>query len=277
MTGWSPGDRVFVSHHIPCNTCRWCLRGCHTACESSTPRTTTREASPCTSGSPPERGRGVFLLPEEMSLAAGVMIEPLACVIRDSASPASSPASRCWSWGAASRASSTSCCRALGAGRILATDVHNYRCEAALRFGAEPSRTPGRTCRTGPPAERRLPADTVIVCAGAPSAFEQALRCVDRGGVVLCFATTEPDLPVALPLNDSGGTRSGSCPPTGTAPWTPGRHRPHPPGRVRGGDEHPPAAARGNPERLPPRLRGRSVPESPHRTPSLKPAAIVPS
>jgi len=28
------GDRVFVSHHVPCNTCRYCLNGNHTACET---------------------------------------------------------------------------------------------------------------------------------------------------------------------------------------------------------------------------------------------------
>ena len=28
------GDRVFVSHHVPCNTCRYCLSGHHTACET---------------------------------------------------------------------------------------------------------------------------------------------------------------------------------------------------------------------------------------------------
>ena len=28
------GDRVFVSHHVPCNTCRYCLSGNHTACET---------------------------------------------------------------------------------------------------------------------------------------------------------------------------------------------------------------------------------------------------
>src|SRR5512136_3189215 len=28
------GQKVFVSHHIPCNTCRYCLSGNHTACET---------------------------------------------------------------------------------------------------------------------------------------------------------------------------------------------------------------------------------------------------
>ena len=28
------GDRVFVSHHVPCNSCRYCLNGNHTVCET---------------------------------------------------------------------------------------------------------------------------------------------------------------------------------------------------------------------------------------------------
>ncbi len=34
LEGYKIGDRVFVSHHVPCNTCRYCLRGYHTACET---------------------------------------------------------------------------------------------------------------------------------------------------------------------------------------------------------------------------------------------------
>src|SRR3989338_651698 len=28
------GQRVFVSHHVPCNKCKYCLEGNHTACET---------------------------------------------------------------------------------------------------------------------------------------------------------------------------------------------------------------------------------------------------
>jgi L-iditol 2-dehydrogenase len=28
------GDRVFVSHHVPCNTCHYCLNGNHTVCDT---------------------------------------------------------------------------------------------------------------------------------------------------------------------------------------------------------------------------------------------------
>jgi L-iditol 2-dehydrogenase len=46
------------------------------------------------------------------------------------------------------------------------------------------------------------PADLVIVCTGALSAFKQALASVDRGGTILCFATTDPGVELSIPLND---------------------------------------------------------------------------
>ena len=30
VTKYKVGDRVFVSHHVPCNTCHYCLSGHHT-------------------------------------------------------------------------------------------------------------------------------------------------------------------------------------------------------------------------------------------------------
>jgi len=34
VSRYKKGDRVFVSHHVPCNTCRYCLSGHHTACHT---------------------------------------------------------------------------------------------------------------------------------------------------------------------------------------------------------------------------------------------------
>src|SRR3989338_7837348 len=34
VKNYKAGDRVFVSHHVPCNTCRYCSAGNHTACET---------------------------------------------------------------------------------------------------------------------------------------------------------------------------------------------------------------------------------------------------
>jgi L-iditol 2-dehydrogenase len=93
--------------------------------------------------------------------------------------------------------------RGLGAGRIIATDISQYRLDAAQRFGADitihasediPARL--RDVNSG-----RL-ADTVIACTGAISAIEHALRSVDRGGTVLLFAPTDPGVTIPLSIND---------------------------------------------------------------------------
>ena len=34
VKGYQTGERVFVSHHVPCNTCYYCLNGNHTVCET---------------------------------------------------------------------------------------------------------------------------------------------------------------------------------------------------------------------------------------------------
>jgi L-iditol 2-dehydrogenase len=31
VTNFKPGDRIVASHHVPCNTCFYCLTGHHTA------------------------------------------------------------------------------------------------------------------------------------------------------------------------------------------------------------------------------------------------------
>jgi L-iditol 2-dehydrogenase len=77
------GDRVFVSHHVPCNTCQYCLNGFHTLCD--TLRSTNFDPGGFAEYiRVPEINvdRGIFLLPEEISYEEGVFIEPLACVLR---------------------------------------------------------------------------------------------------------------------------------------------------------------------------------------------------
>ena len=34
VEGFAVGDRVVTTHHVPCNTCRYCLAGNHTVCET---------------------------------------------------------------------------------------------------------------------------------------------------------------------------------------------------------------------------------------------------
>lgn len=41
---YKEGDRVSAAHHVPCNTCHYCLSGHHTVCDTLRKRTSTLAA-----------------------------------------------------------------------------------------------------------------------------------------------------------------------------------------------------------------------------------------
>ena len=83
VEGWDVGDRIFVTHHVPCNTCRYCLAGHHTACD-------TLHHTNFNPGGFAEYirvpainvDRGMFHLADDVSYDEGTFIEPLGCVMR---------------------------------------------------------------------------------------------------------------------------------------------------------------------------------------------------
>lgn len=199
------GDRVFVSHHVPCNACWYCLNGNHTVCE--TLHTTNFDP-----GGFSEFVRvpainvdcGTFLLPEDVSFEEGAFVEPLACVIRGQRLAGFRAGQTVLIIGSGiSGLLHSLLAQATGAGRIIMTDISAYRLDMARRLGANAVIDAGEDV----PARVRenndgRPADQVVVCTGAKSAFKQALRSVDRGGTVLCFATTDPGVELPIPLNE---------------------------------------------------------------------------
>lgn len=202
---YKKGDRVFVSHHVPCNACRYCLNGHHTACETlHTTNYFPGGFSEYIRVPPLNVDRGVFLLPEEISFEEGTFIEPLGCVIRGQRIAELEPGQSVLILGSGiSGLLHLLLARASLAGRIITTDVNNYRLEAARRLGADAvidarEDVPRRLRQSN---NNRL-ADLVIVCTGALPAFRQALESVDRGGTVLFFAPTEPDASLRVPVNE---------------------------------------------------------------------------
>jgi L-iditol 2-dehydrogenase len=146
----------------------------------------------------------VFLLPDEVSFEDGVFIEPLACVVRGQRVANLQPGQSVLILGSGiSGILHLLLARSLGAGRIIATDISEYRLSSAKEFGADAA----IHAKEDIPAQVRefnkgRLVDLVIVCAGASSAFAQAMSSVDRGGTVLCFATTEPGVDLAVPINE---------------------------------------------------------------------------
>lgn len=199
------GDRVFVSHHVPCNTCHYCLNGNHTVCD--TLRSTNFDPGGFAEYvRVPEINvdRGVFVLPDNMSLEDGTLIEPLACVVRGQRLARIKPGQTVVVIGSGiSGLLHILLARASGAGRIIATDISKYRMDMAGKFGADSvisahDDLPSRLLRLN---DNRL-ADRVIVTTGAVSALKTALKSVDRGGTVLFFAPCGPGVELPVPFND---------------------------------------------------------------------------
>lgn len=197
------GDRVFVSHHVPCNTCRFCKNDQQTLCH-------TLHSTNFYPGGFAEYlrvpeinvDRGVFVLPKGMSYEQGVFIEPLACVVRGLRAARMKPGQTVLVIGSGiSGLLQIKLAKAWNAGRILATDIEEYRLKAAKKFGADvvihaKENVPEAVKKHN---EGRL-ADLVVLCTGALPAVQQALQSVESGGTILFFAPTEPGVDVSFPL-----------------------------------------------------------------------------
>lgn len=160
------------------------------------------------------------MLPDEISFEEGTFIEPLACVIRGQRVAGLKPGQTVLVIGSGiSGILHIALARALGAGRIIATDISEYRLKMAKKFGADVT----IDAREDVPAcvrkanDGRL-ADLVIICTGATPAFEQALKSVDSGGTVQFFAPTEPGINLSVPVNDFWRNGITLMPSYGAAP-----------------------------------------------------------
>jgi L-iditol 2-dehydrogenase len=199
------GDRVSAAHHVPCNTCYYCLRGRHTLCH--TLRTTNFDPGgfaeyvrlPAINVD-----RGVFPLSDEMSYEEATFIEPLACVLRGQRMAGLQSGDSVLVIGSGiAGLLHVLLARALGARRIVATDINRFRLDAARKFGADAvihaeEDLPGQLRQVN----QGYLADIVIVCTGATSAVLQALSSVEPGGTVLLFAPTDPGVTLPLSLNE---------------------------------------------------------------------------
>ena len=202
---YSVGDKVFVSHHVPCGKCRYCQRGHHTACETlHTTNYSPGGFSEFIKVPKINVERGVYLLPSGVSLEVGVFIEPLACAVRGQRLSGVGEGDAVLVLGSGvSGLLHIQLAKIHGAKRIIATDLSEYKMKAAKKFGADEvinanENVPEKVRELN---EGRL-ADQVIVCAGAKPAAEQAMRCAERGGTILFFAVPPPGQEVVAPLVD---------------------------------------------------------------------------
>ncbi len=202
---YKEGDRICAAHHVPCNTCHYCLSGHHTVCD--TLRQTNFDPGGFAEYVRLPRinvDQGIFPLLDEVSFEEATFVEPLACVLRGQRLAHLEPGQSVLVVGSGvAGLLHIQLARTSQAGRIIATDIVDYRLEVARKSGADVAiqadeYTPAYLRRA---ANGRL-ADLVVICSGATSAISQALDSVERGGTVLFFAPTEPGVSIPISVND---------------------------------------------------------------------------
>lgn len=205
VTRFKAGDSVFVSHHVPCNKCRYCLKGHQTACE--TLHTTNYYPGGFAQYIQVPKinvERGTYLLPANVSFDEGTFIEPLACVIRGQRQAQIRKEDTVLIIGSGiAGLLHLKLAKLRNTQKIFVTDINQQRLETAVKLGADGTinakeNVPKKIVELN---DGRL-ADQVVLCSGAAKAALSALDCVDKAGTILFFAVPDPSVRLPLPITD---------------------------------------------------------------------------
>jgi len=205
VSGYTVGDRVFVSHHVPCNECHFCQQGKYTLCS------TLHSTNFCPGGFAEyvripaiNVASGTFKLPDNVSYRAGTFIEPLGCVIRGLRTARFTENQSVLVLGSGiTGLLHVKLLKALGASLVVATDVSLWRLEKAKTFGADLVLDASKDII--PQMDKHCVGfrpDLVITCTSALPAINQALQAVRKAATLLIFAPTKPGIVVPFPLFD---------------------------------------------------------------------------
>src|SRR3990172_4901102 len=187
------GQKVFVSHHVPCNECKYCLAGNHTACQ-------TLHKGNYDPGGFSEFVRvpkinvenGTYLLPENVSYEEGTIIEPLACVVRAQRIIDIREDQTVLVMGSGISGLLNIGLAKLKKAKVIATDINEYRLKKAKESGADEVYNANE--------ELSVKAGRIIICTGAMPAFEAAFRHIDKKGIIMLFAI--PNRNISIPVED---------------------------------------------------------------------------
>ena len=187
---YKSGQRVFVSHHVPCNECKYCLDDNHTACE-------TLHKGNYDPGGFSEFIRvpkinvdnGTYLLSDNVSYEEATMIEPLACAVRALRLINVKKSHTVLILGNGVSGLLNIALAKLAGAKVIATDIDDYRLNKAKEFGAD---------RLIDVSKEKIDikAERIIICTGADKAVKQAFECIDTKGIILLFAIPQKNIEI---------------------------------------------------------------------------------
>ena len=221
---FKPGDRVFAHHHAPCFSCAACRRGEYVQCA-------TWRATKIDPGGMSEyflvsatNQRDTLMLPDAVSDADGVLVEPAACVVKSLKRSALKPGESILIIGLGIMGMMhVKMARHLGAGTIIGADLFAQRANRALELGADRAIVVSGDNLVEQVREvtNGAMADVVIVGPGTSKAMATGIAAAGKGATVVQFTATPPDdelivHPHDLYFNETKLVPSYSCGPDDT-------------------------------------------------------------
>lgn len=184
--GLTAGDRVTAEVMVPCGACPLCLRGRSNLC---------RRGRHLGSDLPGAFGEYLFLppqarvwkVPEQLSMVAGVLVEPVACAVHAVRRAEVGPDDTVAVAGiGAIGAAAISVAAAKGA-RVLAVVTSAEKAERALRLGADQAVSRDDAATALLEATDGCGVDTFVECSGSGAAVQLGLDVTMPGGRLLLY------------------------------------------------------------------------------------------
>ncbi|HJT49180.1 MAG TPA: zinc-dependent dehydrogenase [Nitrososphaeraceae archaeon] len=206
---FSPGDRVFIHHHVACYSCYYCRHGDYTMCNMYQ----KSNIQPCGLSQQivvPKwnisRG-GLLRLPNNMSFDEASLIEPLACCIRslnkcnfqkgdDVAIFGAGPAGMMH----------VALANIFGAGKIIVIDINNFRINFAKKFCYNVSTLNSLSDKEDLTHKIKnitdgRGVDISIVATGSTKALAQAFETTRKAGKIMLFGVPSKNSNISLNMN----------------------------------------------------------------------------
>ena len=210
ISNFKKGDRVFVHHHVPCYSCKFCYNGDYTMCDIYQ----KSNIEPCGLSEfilIPELNvlkGGVAKIPEKVSYEHAALIEPVACCLRslDKINIRKSDAIIIFGAGPTGLMHMI-LLKCSGVSQIIIVDVNDFRLDFAKRIDNSVT-TINVSGMENDYLKKRVSAivgkdgvDKSIICTSSKSAFIQSLDITRRGGVISLFGVPPKGNTYEIDLN----------------------------------------------------------------------------
>jgi len=190
------GDRVFVHHHVACLKCHYCTHGDYTLCEQfHNTNIIPGGFAEYFKVPAPNLNLDTLKIPDGISFDEATLIEPVGCCLRAIKKCGIQKGDSVAIIGAgATGIIHTVLAKVFGAGKVVVSDLIDFRLRAAQKFGANvvvnPLNTSLKEVVKAETDGRGV--DLAIVTAPSLEAYKAGLGVCRKGGKLCVFAPTEP-------------------------------------------------------------------------------------